>query len=115
MTGGRHCDPLLIAIAPFLLSLRAEGMAISGKQNSKIKRQNDRAKFKNVVRGFSLVRTTLKGRTTKGGPHNDRRSLPAFFYCHCERSVAIPVGHEIAELVPSETRNLALPPDFVVA
>jgi len=34
---------------------------------------------KNVVRGFSLVRTTLKGRTTKGGLHNDRRSLPAFF------------------------------------
>jgi len=23
--------------------------------------------FRNVVRGFSLVRTTLKGRTTKGG------------------------------------------------
>jgi len=29
--------------------------------------------FANVVRGFSLVRTTLKGRTTKGGdmPRND--------------------------------------------
>jgi hypothetical protein len=30
-------------------------VAISRKQNSKIKRQNDRANFKNVVRGFSLV------------------------------------------------------------
>jgi len=29
--------------------------------------------------------------------------------------VAISVGHGIAEPVPSETRNLASPPDFVVA
>ena len=29
--------------------------------------------FNNVVRGFSLVRTTLKGRTTKGGvPRSDK-------------------------------------------
>jgi hypothetical protein len=37
------------------LSLRAEGAAISEKQKLKIKGQNDRANFKNVVRGFSLV------------------------------------------------------------
>jgi hypothetical protein len=30
-------------------------VAISGKQKSKIKKQNDRAKIKKVVRGFSLV------------------------------------------------------------
>jgi hypothetical protein len=40
--------------------------------------------FRNVVRGFSLGRTTLKGRTTKVGmPRNDSP------ICHCERSVAI--------------------------
>jgi len=42
--------------------------------------------FRNVVRGFSLVQTTLKGRPTKGG------CLAMTPYCHCERSVAIPVG-----------------------
>jgi len=36
-------------------------------QKLKGKVQNDKAKFKNVVRGFSLVRTTLKGRTTRFG------------------------------------------------
>ena len=35
--------------------------------------------FRNVVRDFGLVRTTLKGRTMRAGPHNDRRSLPARF------------------------------------
>ncbi len=36
-----------VSLRPFLLSLRAEGVAIPAKQNSKIKRQNDRAKMKN--------------------------------------------------------------------
>lgn len=34
-----HCEPLS-------LPLRRQGVAISGKQNSKIKRQKDRAKIK---------------------------------------------------------------------
>jgi len=43
-----HCEPLFIVIA-------SEAWQSEEKQNSKIKKQNDRAKFKNVVRGFSLV------------------------------------------------------------
>jgi len=54
--------------------------------------QNDRAKFKNVVRGFSLVlhdpsRVALQ---KEGVPRNDvRASVIAASCCHCERSEAI--------------------------
>jgi hypothetical protein len=46
---------LTVIASLFLLSLRAQRGNPEESQNSKIKRQNDRAKFKNVVRGFSLV------------------------------------------------------------
>jgi hypothetical protein len=42
------------------MSLRAEGVAIPGKQNSKIKRQNDKAKFKNEE-GFSALSLGFPG------------------------------------------------------
>jgi len=46
--GMRHCQPFFIVIA----SVARQSQE---KQNSKIKGQNDRAKFGDVVRGFSLV------------------------------------------------------------
>jgi len=50
------------------LSLRAEGVAISGKQNSKIKMQNDRARIKKqsvissqqLANGCKLIATKLE-------------------------------------------------------
>jgi len=44
--GVRHCQP-------FLLSLRAEGVAISRKQNSKIKMQ--KMKEQSVVSGYLMA------------------------------------------------------------
>ena len=56
-----------VQVLPHVIASRRRGN-LKESQNSKIKMQNDKAKFRNVVRGFSLVRTTLKGRTTKGEP-----------------------------------------------
>ena len=91
-----------------------------------------RAKFGNVVRGFSLVRTTLKGHTTKekrasqwckGDEIASSLLLLAMTkgMRHCEpfllslRAEGVAISHEghyysneIAELVPSEMRNLLL-------
>jgi len=73
-------------------------VAISGNQNSKIKKQNDRAKFKNVVRGFSPVhdpegshykKKACLAMTIRGVIASPLMSLPALS-CHCERSAAIP-------------------------
>ena len=49
------------------------------KQNSKIKGQKDRAKFRNVVRGFSLVHDPE-------GSHYKRKTCLAMIppLCHCE-------------------------------
>ena len=52
--------------------------------------------FKNVVRGFSLVRTTLKGLKSKG-----KNEKPVSIKL-------IATKLEIAELVPSKTRHLVL-------
>ena len=64
--------------------------------------QNDRAKFKNVVRGFSLVRTTLKGRTTKFGgegfPDSDGRAVvasPSYLSLRVRRLTDVAISAEI--------------------
>ena len=93
-------------------------------QKAKIKMQNDRAKFKNVVRGFSLVHDPEKGRTTAKFPLPWRErskvrvplviaspfklSLRPFYLSLRAEGVAISVGQGIAEPVPRKARNLAL-------
>ena len=47
--------------------------------------------FRNVARGFSLVRTTLRGRTTKGGvPRNDKNPKQnEFWYLNLEFRICL--------------------------
>ena len=84
--------------------------------------QNDRAKFKNVVRGFSLVLHDPEGSHYKIWGVKDfpaitkGKSLRALFTVVVgspllslrAEGVAIPAGREIVELVPNEMRNLLL-------
>jgi len=95
---------LFIVIAGlFIVIASPEGVAISEKQNSKIKGQNDRAKFKSVVRGFSLVHDPEGSRYKRRaclaltrvlrhyetlplhfiqGQGDKRGIMATFFYCH---------------------------------